>query len=179
MNLNKLDVNLPVEINQEYNLKDFGWDIADAKLIVKSKNYGETSTGNSNFPTETNRVNKDFKKYKRLNIVSPISFYCRASQVSINYSIAPQPVPPVATPSVTPPENKTQKTLRDLESRKRQARQKETLAEFRKQQEAEELEAESLRKQREAEERAIQQREATTRKAQKTHIPLSILIFTN
>ena len=32
--------------------------------IVKSKNLGETSQGDSNSQSDTNCVNRDFKKYK-------------------------------------------------------------------------------------------------------------------
>jgi hypothetical protein len=102
--VNALDKNSPIEINQEYDLKDFGWEINGGKLIVKSKNYGEDSTGTG---VDTDCKNRDFKKYTRLNVVSPISFYCRVSQVRLSYNTTSETISPVPT---SLPENNSLKT---------------------------------------------------------------------
>jgi hypothetical protein len=98
-----------VEIPEtKYDLKSFGWDIEGGEVIVTSKNIGELSSGNTTNSLDTNCVNKDFIFYKNidndLNTAAPISFYCRASEVKINYDVTPQPDPPKEELIITPPQ---------------------------------------------------------------------------
>lgn len=81
--------------DEDYSLrKDFGYDY-DTVISVSIKNVGETATGNPTNALETNCVNRDFKKISRLGIISPISFYCRKSDVDVTYSVKSEKINPI------------------------------------------------------------------------------------
>jgi len=96
-----------IDFENEYNLKDFGWTENTGKIVVKTKNYGETYSGSTSNSGDSDCINRDFVKENDLNIVAPISFYCRKATMSFKYDKTEQPVkpnnpePPKTTPAIS------------------------------------------------------------------------------
>ena len=78
--------NTVVPVEKEYKLSDFGWEGNENTIKVIAKNIGETYTGIETNKGDTDCLNRDFKKVNDLNIVAPISFFCRQSTLKFDYS---------------------------------------------------------------------------------------------
>jgi hypothetical protein len=77
-----------IKLNQEYSLKDFGFE-SDGKLIIESQNIGEnlvggTIGGNKNIDCH----NKEIKTDSDLKQTAPITFFCRQTTVKFDYTFS-------------------------------------------------------------------------------------------
>ncbi len=88
---------LGINVNREYKLSDFGYDIPEGKLIIKTSNYGETYRGTVG-SIDTDCLNKDFNVVRGLRIYSPIAFWCRSSKVTYNYNKQSDTIKPTVPP---------------------------------------------------------------------------------
>lgn len=77
-----------VKLNQEYSLKDFGYE-SEGKLIIEAQNIGEnlvggTVSGYKNIDCH----NKEIKTSTVLKKTAPITFYCRQTTVKFDYTVS-------------------------------------------------------------------------------------------
>jgi len=93
------------ETSYEYNLKDLGWTEADSKITVKINSIGENDKITRDKTKDPECWNKVFKSVNDLNIVSPVAFYCRKSEIDFKYQVSSTPTPP--SPNPEPPKTIT------------------------------------------------------------------------
>jgi hypothetical protein len=86
----------------EYNLKDLGWTEYDSTIKIKIDSIGENDKTTSTQTIDPSCWRKDFVStdLRNLNVVSPIAFYCRKSEIDFKYELSSTPTPP---PNPEPP----------------------------------------------------------------------------
>jgi hypothetical protein len=72
-------------VTHTYNLSDFGYEGVKGTIQINANNIGETYSGNASNSIDTDCVNRDFRFVNNLNIVAPISFFCRKSEIKFEY----------------------------------------------------------------------------------------------
>jgi hypothetical protein len=87
-----------IVVQKTYKLSDFGWEGNEGTVEVVAVNYGENYTGTTSNSGDTNCLNRDFYKVNNLNIVAPISFFCRQTTLNFKYDKQDKPIPPPPTP---------------------------------------------------------------------------------
>lgn len=92
-----------VKTETKLKLKDLGYDAYDADITIITKNYGETKTASGENQVDKSCSNRDFVNVKKLDVYAPISFYCRHTEVSLNYNLESEKQEPKAQTTVTPP----------------------------------------------------------------------------
>jgi hypothetical protein len=97
-NTQEISGKVQYETSYEYNLKDLGWTEADSKITVKINSIGENDKITRDKTKDPECWNKVFKSVNDLNIVSPISFYCRKSEIDFSYQVSSTPTPPAPNP---------------------------------------------------------------------------------
>jgi len=85
--------------NTTYNLSEFGYDGVQGTIQIDTTNIGETYSGNASNTLDTDCRNRDFRQVTNLNIVSPISFFCRKSEVSFTYQKTAPTTPTTTNPA--------------------------------------------------------------------------------
>jgi hypothetical protein len=85
--------------NASYNLSEFGYEGLQGTIQIDTTNVGETYSGNATSTLDTNCINRDFRQVTNLNIVAPISFFCRKSEVSFTYQKTAPTTPTTTNPA--------------------------------------------------------------------------------
>lgn len=81
-------------VTHKYKLSDFGYTNAKGEIQINANNIGETYSGNASNSVDTNCQNRDFRFVNNLNIVAPISFFCRKSEINFTYQKSAVVAPP-------------------------------------------------------------------------------------